>query len=128
MSALKDADSKKWINALVAIGAALTAYMTIAFLGQLSDWFELEAKITNFETISQVAGIVVGALGFVFILKSKSSYKYLTEVYGELTKVIWPDKDSTLKLTVGIIVGIALSALVLGLIDFGIKKVLELLY
>ena len=128
MSALKEADSKKWINALVAIGATIVAYMSIAFLAQLSDWFELEAKIDNFQILSQVVGIALGVLGFVIVIKSKSMYKYLTEVYGELTKVIWPDKDSTLKLTVSIIVGVAISALVLGLIDFGLTKVLELLY
>lgn len=128
MSALKEADSKKWINALVAVAAAITAYMTIAFLNQMSDWFELEAKLDNFQIISQVVGIVVGLTGFVFVQKSKSTYQYLSEVYNELTKVIWPDKDSTLKLTVGIIVGVAISSVVLGLIDFALKKALELLY
>ena len=128
MSALREADGKKWINALIAVGALILVNIFIRLLYQISEWTDLEAKIENFRLLAQVAGIVVGVSAFVAVLKSKSTYGYLAEVYGELTKVIWSDKDSTLKLTVSIIIGVSISAIFLGLIDFGIKKLLELLY
>ena len=128
MPALKEADSKKWINALIAMGALVLANILIRLLYQISEWTDLETKVENFRLLAQFIGIGVGVLAFVIILKNKQAYQYLTEVYGELTKVIWPDKDSTLKLTVSIVIGVAISAVFLGLVDFGIKELLELLY
>ena len=128
MPALREVDSKKWINALVAIGALILANVLISFLHQISEWTDLEAKVENFSMIAQMVGIGVGVSSFIIILKHKQTYKYLGEVYEELLKVIWPDKDSTLRLTFSIVIGVAISAVFLGLIDFGIKELLGLLY
>lgn len=128
MSALKESDSKKWINALVALGAVILGYVSIAFFNQMGEWFELEAKVPSFNLVSQALGIAVGLGGFLAILKRGDSSQYLSEVYNELTKVIWPDKESTGKLTVSIVIGVLLAALFLGLVDYGIKNLLNLLY
>ena len=128
MSALKEADSKKWINALIAIAALILVNVLIRLLYQISEWTDLEAKIENFRLVAQIIGIGVGALAFVLTLKNKAAYQYLTEVYGELVKVIWSDKDSTLKLTISIVIGVTIAAILLGIVDFGIQTVLELLY
>ncbi|MCY4643766.1 MAG: preprotein translocase subunit SecE [Bacteriovoracales bacterium] len=128
MPALRETDGKKWINALVAIASLILANILIKLLYQISEWTDLEAKVENFRLVAQVIGIFVGVLTFVIVLRSTRAYGYLREVYGELTKVIWPDKDSTLKLTAVIVVGVAIIAVFFGLIDFGIKEFLELLY
>ena len=128
MPSLKEADGKKWINALVAVSALILANILIRLLYQISEWSDLEAKVENFRLLAQFVGITVGVLAFAIILKNKKTYRYLVEVYGELTKVIWPNKDSTLKLTVSIVIGVAISAVFLGLADLGIKELLELLY
>ena len=128
MPSLKEADGKKWINALVAVSALILANILIRLLYQISEWSDLEAKVENFRLLAQFVGITVGVLAFAIILKNKKAYRYLVEVYGELTKVIWPNKDSTLKLTVSIVIGVAISAVFLGLADLGIKELLELLY
>ena len=128
MSALKETDSKKWVNALVAVGALILANVLIRLLYQVSEWTDLEAKVENFQVMAQLVGITVGLAVFIIVLKNQGTYRYLIEVYGELTKVIWPDKDSTLKLTVSIVIGVVISAVFLGLIDFGIKELLEFFY
>lgn len=128
MGALKEADSSKWINALIVIGAVLLAYIFNAFVLQMGEWFDLEAKVPNFILVSQITSIVIGFVSFIYVLKNKQSYGYLQEVYGELTKVIWPDKDSTVKLTITIVIGVALAGAFLSLADLGIKEVLNLLY
>ena len=128
MSALKETDSKKWVNALVAVGALTLANVLIRLLYQVSEWTDLEAKVENVQLMAQLVGITVGLAVFIIVLKNPGTYRYLIEVYGELTKVIWPDKDSTLKLTVSIVIGVVISAVFLGLIDFGIKELLEFFY
>ena len=128
MPALKEANSKKCINALLAVGALILANILIRLFYQISEWSDLEAKVENFRLLAQFVGIAAGVLAFTVALNNRRTYQYLEEVYGELTKVVWPDKDSTLKLTVSIVIGIAISAVFLGLADFGIKELLQLLY
>ena len=128
MPALKEADSKKWINALIAVAALILTNILISLFYQISEWTDLEAKVDNFRLVAQIVGIILGVLAFVIILKHKRASQYLQEVYGELTKVIWPDKDSTLKLTVAIVIGVSIAAVFLGIIDFGIQELLELFY
>lgn len=128
MATLKESDSRKWINALVAVTSIIFCYICIAFFNQLGEWFELEAQIAQFSMISQFAGIALGFIGFFTITKNTKAANYLSDVYNELTKVIWPDHDSTLKLTISIIVGVAISSVFLGLVDLLVQKVLELLY
>lgn len=52
-------------------------------------------------------------------------FQYLKEVRNELFKVIWPSRTSTLKMTVTVIVFSVLVALFLGLVDFGLIKLVE---
>jgi len=127
MAALKKADSKKWINALVAIAAILLGYICISFFEQLNDWFALESKVASFEMIAQGLGITIGLVTFILITRNVKAKTYLDEVYGELVKVIWPENDSTIKLTVGIIIAVAISAVVLGIIDYLVRKLFGLL-
>lgn len=128
MGALKEADSSKWINTLIVIGACIFGYVFNAFLLQLSEWFDLEAKVPSYVLISQIVSIFIGFGSFLYVLKNKQSAGYLQEVYGELTKVIWPDKDSTVKLTISIVIGVAISGVFLSLVDLGIKELLNLMY
>lgn len=128
MSILKTEDKNKWINAFVAISSMLAAYVTIVFVKLLGEWFDLEAKIPNFLVLAQVFGIVVGIATFVLVLKNSKAMGYLNDVYGELVKVAWPDKDAILKSTIGIIIGVAILAGLFVLVDFIVQKLLALVY
>ena len=55
MADTKAIDGRKWINGIVALGAIVCAFYMILFIGQLGEWFDLEAKVNNFKTISQGA-------------------------------------------------------------------------
>jgi preprotein translocase subunit SecE len=128
MSIVKAEDGKKWINSFLAITSIFAGYITIKFAGQIGEWFDLEAKVSNFPLVAQAAGIVIGLVTFVFIMKNKNAMGHLTEVYDELVKVIWPDKDSVLKVTVGIVIAVGIvSALFMG-VDFVFSKILDLIY
>lgn len=128
MSILKIEDKNKWINAFVAISSMLAAYVTIVFVKLLGEWFDLEAKIPNFLVLAQVFGIVMGVATFILVLKNSKAMGYLNDVYGELVKVAWPDKDAILKSTIGIIIGVAILAGLFVLVDFIVQKLLALVY
>lgn len=128
MSIIKSEDEKKWLNAFVAIMSALAAFICIRFFYQLGEWFDLESKIKYFFAISQGVGIVIGVTTFATILKHKKAYKYLKEVYGELVKVIWPDRDSVVKLTIGLMIALAIISGILVLVDYIFRTLLSLIY
>ena len=128
MTSLRSEDGKKWIFSFVAIVSLIVSYMAIKFLGQMSEWFDLEAKVSNFVIVSQFVGIAVGLLTFIFIIKNSKASLYMNDVYGELVKVIWPEKDGVVKLTIGIVIGVVIASGVLVLIDMVFGKLLEFIY
>lgn len=128
MSIIKSEDSSKWINALVAIGAFLTGFIVTKFVNQLGIWFDLEAKISGFTVISQGLGVVAGIVFFALILKNSKSSTYLQDVYNELLKVVWPSKDATMKITLGLVVALVIVSGIFVFVDFVFKKILSFVY
>lgn len=128
MSLVKSEDGKKWINAFIALCSILFGYVIIRFLFQMGEWFDLEAKITYFLGISQGIGVVMGLIAFVVIIKNKKAMTYLNEVYGELVKVVWPERDTIFKQAIGIMIGLAACSAVFLVVDLLSRKILTLFY
>jgi preprotein translocase subunit SecE len=128
MSIIKSEDSNKWINALVAIGAFVTGFIMTKFIDQIGVWFDLEAKVSNFNVVSQGFGVVCGIAFFVGIIKYEKTSAYLQDVYNELLKVVWPSKDTTVKMTVGLVVALIVVAGIFVSVDFIFKKILAFVY
>lgn len=121
-------DGKKWIQAALAVFCSLAAYLMFKMLHQMSEWFDLEAKISNFNIVAQGIALVVAFLLFLILYKRAEVFNYLNEVYLELTKVIWPDKESVAKLAVGIVISTVILSIILVSVDLLVKKLLSLLY
>lgn len=128
MSIIKAENSKKWINTFIALMAILLAYLTIKFIGQLGEWFDLEAKIPYFLGVSQGIGILAGVSGFIIVQKNSIARSHLDEVYSELVKVIWPDSESVVKSTIGILIGLAILSSVFVGVDYLFRELLNLIY
>lgn len=125
MSILKSDDRKKWISTFVMLCSALIGYTIIRFMFQLGEWFDLESQVKYYMGISQVSGLIVGIVAFAVIMKNKVAYTYLDEVFEELIKVVWPEKDTVVKLTIGIIIAIAIVSAILLLIDWMARGLLS---
>ena len=111
MSIIKAEDNKKWINFFVALISMLCGYLVIKFLGQMGEWFDLEARISYFIGVSQGIGILLGLSVFLIVKKNETARDHLDEVYSELVKVIWPDSESVVKSTIGILIGLSILSL-----------------
>ena len=128
MSLLKTEDAKKWINAFVAICCIIFCYTVIAFWGQLGEWFDLEARVKHFELIGQAMGIF-SALGvFIYLVKNESSATLMQEVYEELTKVVWPTRDTVVRITMIVIVGVSILSSIFVGVDYIFRQLLEQIY
>jgi preprotein translocase subunit SecE len=128
MSLIKSEDSKKWVNSFVAICAVLSGYIVIQFTEKMGEWFDLEAKIPYFLGVSQAIGIVIGLAVFLFVTNHKGARTYLEQVYDELVKVIWPESESVVKSTIGILIGLVIFSAIFVSVDFLFRKALELVY
>ena len=128
MSIIKSEDSRKWITALTVIASVLAGFVVYKFANQLGAWFDLEAKVAQYGLISQALGFFAGAGTFVYILKNSDTSSYLQEVYNELVKVVWPSKDATTKMTIGIAIALVIVAGIFTVVDLIFKKILEFVY
>ena len=128
MSIIKSEDSGKWITALVVLASAVSGYLVFKFTEQLSVWLDLESKISNISIYSQGLGFLVSAIVFGYIMKNSKTSSYLSEVYNELVKAVWPTKDATVKMTIGLVVALVIVASIFVSVDFIFKKVLSFIY
>lgn len=128
MSVSSQNEGNKWINAGVAIVSILLAYVFWTFLSQIGEWLELESKIWKFSVLSQVFSGAIGLTAFIIVVTNKKSGPFLTEVYGELIKVVWPDRNQTSKHTVGILIAVTIAGFIFSLFDFSASKLLSFLH
>ena len=128
MSGLDAKDSKKVINAFVAIVSIIFAYVSVRFFIQLGEWFDLEARISHFTGVTQALGAGLGLVAFIIVTTNSRALQHMNEVYSELTKVVWPGKDEIIKVTVGIVIGVTITSLFFVLIDWLTREFLTLLY
>ena len=128
MSFIKTEDSNKWINGLVAIVSVICGVLLTRFIEQMSTWFDLETKISNLALVSQGAGFLFGLSVFVYIVRAKKTSEYLQEVYAELVKVVWPSRDATIKITIGLAVALVIVSSIFVSVDYVFKYILSFIY
>ncbi len=128
MSLIKIEDKQKWINAFMIIAAVFAGYIANSFVYQLSDWFDLDARVQGFKVLPYAVALLAGVGTFLILRFRKEVGQHLDEVYTELVKVIWPDRDSTFKVTIGIMIAVAIVSALLVLVDFVVNQVLNLIY
>ncbi|MCY4524255.1 MAG: preprotein translocase subunit SecE [Halobacteriovoraceae bacterium] len=128
MPLIKTEDQKKWINAFVVLVSVISGYLTIKGTIQVGEWLDLEAKYQYFMATVQGTGILAGLAAFLIIHRNKTSSSYLRECYSELVKVIWPDRESVVKTTIIILIGVTIISLIFLGMDVVFRKLLELVY
>ena len=57
----------------------------------------------------------------------RDSRQYLTEVGGEYRKITWPPQKEAVAGTIGVVVICSIVATVLGIVDFGLSRIIRLI-
>lgn len=127
MSSITERQGKKWIQTSVALTCIFLGYVLISFFNQLSEWFDLEAKIPRFDLTAQGISVLVSLGVFLYIIKNPKTSTFLSEVYQEVLKVVWPDKNQTMRHTIGIMIGVTIVGTMLGVFDISASYLLNLL-
>ena len=119
MSLTTKDDGKKWIQTSVAISCLVLVYILISFFNQMGEWFELESKISQYMVLTQIVSVMISLGVFIYIMKNEQTSTFLKDVYSESLKVVWPDKNETVKHTIGIMIGVTIVGFILGIFDIG---------
>lgn len=127
MSLTAKDDGKKWIQTSIAALCLILVYILIKFFGQMGEWFDLESKIPQFLMVSQLVAVLISLGVFVYIMKNPKTSTFLSDVYQEGIKVVWPDKNETVKHTIGIMIGVTIVGFILGIFDFVATWLLSLI-
>ena len=126
MSVASNDEGKKGIQTTVAITCILQVYVLISFFEKLAEWFALETMIPYYFGISQLVSVLIGLVTYIMIFKNTTSSDFLTNVYQEVIKVVWPDKQQTWRHTFVIMIAVTIMGFVFGFFDFGANFLLGL--
>lgn len=53
--------------------------------------------------------------------------QYMHEVRSEMDKIVWPQQDEALAGTIGVVVVVVVIATVLGVVDFGLSRIMQVI-
>lgn len=126
MAVASNEEGKKWIQASLALSCILLGYVLISFFEKLAEWFALETMIPYFFGITQAVSVVVATATYFYILRNPKTSEFLTNVYEELMKVVWPDSQQTWRHTFVIMIAVTIMGFVFGFFDFGANYLLRL--
>jgi len=126
MAVASNEEGKKWIQASVAVACILLGYVLISFFEKMAEWFALETMIPYFYGISQALSVILGLVTYIVIMKNPKSSDFLTNVYQEVMKVVWPDTTQTWRHTFVIMIAVTIMGFVFGFFDFGANFLLGL--
>jgi preprotein translocase SecE subunit len=119
-------EGKKWIQASVAISCILLGYILVNFFEKMAEWFALETMIPYFFAVTQAISVILGVAVYVLIMKSPKYADFLSNVYQETMKVVWPNTTQTWRHTFVIMVAVTIMGFVFGVFDFGANFLLGL--
>ena len=119
-------NGRKWINACVAIVCMIFGYVVTKFFMQMGAWFDLESKLKFFEAYVKGFAVIASLGVFVYLIKNSKSSTFLNDVYSEMTKVAFPDKNQTVRHTIGIMIGVGIVGFILGFFEFSASYLLSI--
>jgi len=126
MSVASNDEGKKWIQTTVALSCILLVYVLISFFEKLAEWFALETMVPYYFGLTQFLSVIIGLTTYIMIFKNSKSSDFLTNVYQEVMKVVWPDKQQTWRHTFVIMIAVTIMGFVFGFFDFGANFLLGL--
>lgn len=126
MAVASNEEGKKWIQATVAVVCILAGYVLISFFEKLAEWFALETMIPYFFGVTQVVSVLIALGAYIVIMKNPKSSDFLQNVYQEVMKVVWPDRQQTWRHTFVILIAVTIFGFIFGFFDFGANYLLGL--
>jgi len=100
----------------VAVGA-LFGYVVLEILLQLSSIYDFEARFAKVDLAIRGFSALCWGLLFLYLYTKDSTQQFTHEVVAELSRVTWPSNKETSWATVVVLIMVAISGMILGMLD-----------
>lgn len=117
----------KWINTILFLGSVLVGFLFNMLLIKLGTWFEFEAKIPQYKYIQLIASIVVVFATMVYVRSRSDLMTFFYETFDEMTKVVFPDKNQSFRLSIFVIIWVTIIGFILTTFDWIARLVIGLI-
>lgn len=112
-------DNQKYIlmtflGAAVLLGASIRG-LVVPLLASMEVG---DPRLFGLMDASAIAGVFIGIATFFILNRNRAAYVFTDEVVAELRKVVWPDKQETVRSTLVVVSFTVIVAGALGLYDF----------
>jgi len=121
-------DDSTWLNISYLIAAGIFAfvgYKALYTIGLQSGWSERYDGW--YPLFSQIMSLVIGGASIFWVQSSKERKEYHLSAIAEIRKVTWPTIPDTKRMTVVVVVVVAIFAVILAVFDIAWSKVLQLI-
>lgn len=122
-----DPIASKWINTFLFLGSVIVGFLFNILLVKLSVWFELESKIPYFKYVQLVLSLLVVLASMLYVRSRADLMGFLYETYDEMTKVVFPDKNQSFKLSVFVIIWVTIIGFVLTMFDWVARSIIAMI-
>lgn len=121
-------DDATWLNVVYLVFGILVAYIihqTFTLVGVQTGWSE---RYDLWWPYAANAGAVFfGLIGVFLLRRNQERHEYMLAAIGELRKVTWPSADDTKKMTIIVVVVVAIFGALLAAMDLVFGKAISLL-
>ena len=121
-------DDGTWLNICYLAFAAVVAYFCYKAVGTFGVQFGwLERYDSWFPMAQNISAIVVGGGTALWLRADMDRREYHLAAIGEVRKVTWPTLPATKKMTIIVVIVVAIFAVILAVFDLVWAKVLQLI-
>lgn len=107
----------KWINTILFLASAIVGLIFHKLFIKLGLWFEFEAKIPQYKYLQLFASLVVVFVTMVYVRSRSDLMSFFYETFDEMTKVVFPDKNQSFRLSIFVIIWVTIIGFILTTFD-----------
>jgi len=121
-------DDATWLNICYVVFAGIVAYICLKALSTVGIQFGWSDRYDAWYPLaSNIVSILLGLGAAIWLWSSKERREYHLAAIGEVRKVNWPSFPDTKRMTMIVVVVVAVFAVILGLFDVAWSRVLQII-
>lgn len=119
-------DDVTWLNICYVIFAGIVAYVFYKAINTIGIQFGLAERYDSwFPLLNNIGAVVLGAVSAIWLRSDADRREYHLSAISEIRKVNWPSIDDTKKMTLIVVIVVAIFAVILAIFDIAWSKVLQ---
>lgn len=121
-------DDQFWLNTAYLVFAAVMAFVGYKFIETMGIQFDLAERYDNwFPAVLNIGTVVIAAGSTLWLRSDAGRRTYYLNSIAEIRKVTWPSFEDTKRMTIVVVVVVAVFAFVLSIFDLVWSSLLKMI-